>query len=107
MTLQEKNKPFAPRIHERGNPKSLGEHVPRAFLSIFRENEEHFTKGSGRLEFAHRLTDKRNPLTARVWANRVWMHVTGTPLVESPGDFGPQTPEPTQLELLDHLATFL
>ena len=107
MTLQEKNKPFAPRIHERGNPKSLGEHVPRAFLSIFRENDEHFTKGSGRLEFAHRLTDKRNPLTARVWANRVWMHVTGTPLVESPGDFGPQTPEPTQLELLDHLATFL
>jgi hypothetical protein len=107
MVLREKPKPFAPRIHERGNPKSQGDHVPRAFLSLFRKKDEHFSQGSGRLEFARRLTDNRNPLTARVWANRVWMHLTGSPLVDSPGDFGPQTPEPLQLELLDHLAVFL
>ena len=107
MILREKNKPFAARIHERGNPRAQGEHVPRAFLSLFRAKDEHFKNGSGRLEFAHRLTDDRNPLTARVWANRVWMHLTGTPLVDSPGDFGPQTPSPLQLALLDHLALFL
>lgn len=104
MVLREKPKPYNPRIHERGNPSAQGDPVPRAFLSILREENEHFTKGSGRLEFAQRLTDDRNPLTARVWANRVWMHLTGSPLVDSPGDFGPQTPAPLQLALLDHLA---
>lgn len=107
MVLQEKGKPCDPRIHERGNPRAQGDPVPRAFLSLFREKGEHFDEGSGRLEFARRLTDDRNPLTARVWANRVWMHLTGTPLVDSPGDFGPQTPAPLQLPLLDHLAHFL
>jgi hypothetical protein len=107
MIVREKPQPDNPRIHERGNPGAQGEQVPRAFLSIFREKEEHFTQGSGRLEFAHRLTDDRNPLTARVWANRVWMHLTGTPLVDDPGDFGPQTSQPIQLPLLDHLALLL
>lgn len=107
MVLREKPHPFNPRIHERGNPRTQGESVFRAFLSIFREKDEHFTKGSGRLEFAHRLTDNRNPLTSRVWANRVWMHLTGSPIVNSPGDFGPQTERPIQLELLDSLALFL
>ena len=107
MVLREKPHPVNPRIHERGNPRTQGESVFRAFLSIFREKDEHFTKGSGRLEFAHRLTDNRNPLTSRVWANRVWMHLTGSPIVNSPGDFGPQTERPIQLELLDSLALFL
>jgi hypothetical protein len=107
MVVQEKPKPFNPRIHERGNPGAQGEQVPRAFLSILREKDEHFTQGSGRLEFAHRLTDDRNPLTARVWANRVWMHLTGTSLSDDPGDFGPQTAEPLQRPLLDHLALHL
>lgn len=107
MVVREKPTPYDPRIHERGNPAAKGDPVPRAFLSILREEKEHFTQGSGRLEFAHRLTDDRNPLTARVWANRVWMHLTGTPLVDSTGDFGPQTPEPIQLALLDHLAIYL
>ena len=107
MILRERPKPFNPRIHERGNPKNQGDHVSRAFLSIFSKKGEHFSQGSGRLEFAHRLTDNRNPLTARVWANRVWMHLTGSPLVDTPGDFGPQTLRPLQHELLDHLAVFL
>lgn len=107
MVLREKTQPVNPHIHERGNPRTQGDSVPRAFLSIFREKDEHFIKGSGRLEFAHRLTDNRNPLTSRVWANRVWMHLTGSPIVNSPGDFGPQTERPIQLELLDSLALFL
>ena len=107
MVVREKPKPVNPRIHERGNPRTQGKPVPRAFLSFLREKDEHFTEGSGRLEFAHRLTDDRNPLTSRVWANRVWMHLTGSPLVNSPGDFGPQTESPIQLELLDSLALFL
>ncbi|YCM45559.1 DUF1549 and DUF1553 domain-containing protein [Verrucomicrobiaceae bacterium 227] len=107
MVVRERPKPIAPVIFERGNPGARGEKIPRAFLTIFREKDEVFQQGSGRLEFAHRLTDDRNPLTARVWVNRVWMHLTGIPLVESPGDFGVQTREPVQRDLLDHLALFL
>ena len=96
-----------PYIFTRGNPGARGEKVPRQFLKIFRKEGEVFKNGSGRLELAMRLTDDRNPLTARVWANRVWMHVMGTPLVDTPGDFGVETEKPKQLELLDHLAHFL
>ena len=97
-----------PVIFERGQPGSRGSRVPRAFPAFFRENPDAvFTEGSGRLELARELTRDGNPLTARVWANRVWMHLMGAPLVNSPGDFGVQTPEPLQRELLDHLAVFL
>lgn len=106
MTLVE-GKPRQPVIYERGNHRVRGEKVPRRFLELFRDKDEIFTQGSGRLELAHRLTDERNPLTARVWANRVWMHLTGTPLVDSPGDFGVECAKPLQLPLLDHLALFL
>ena len=106
MSLVERN-PRKGFIFDRGNPQVRGEEVPRRFLKIFREEGEVFTQKSGRLELAHRLTDDRNPLTARVWANRVWMHLTGAPLVDSPGDFGVECEKPLQLPLLDHLALFL
>lgn len=50
------------------------------------------------------LVSRENPLTARVWANRVWQHHFGKGLVETPGDFGVQTPEPTLRAVLDWLA---
>jgi hypothetical protein len=59
------------------------------------------------LELAQAIASPQNPLTARVWVNRVWMHHFGQPLVESPSDFGLQTPRPLQHELLDFLADFL
>ena len=107
MVVRERPSPVEAVIFERGNPGARGAKVPRAFLSHFRDSEEVFQNGSGRLEFAHRLTDQRNPLTARVWVNRVWMHLMGSPLVDSPGDFGVQTPKPLQLEALDFLAVDL
>ncbi|MEN8736554.1 MAG: DUF1549 and DUF1553 domain-containing protein [Akkermansiaceae bacterium] len=106
MSLIEGN-PRKGFIFDRGNPNARGEEVPRRFLKIFRKEGEVFTHKSGRLELAHRLTDHRNPLTARVWANRVWMHLTGSPLVDSPGDFGVECAKPLQLPLLDYLAVFL
>ncbi|MDA8032345.1 MAG: DUF1553 domain-containing protein, partial [Alphaproteobacteria bacterium] len=59
---------------------------------------------SGRLELAAALTSKDNPLTARVMMNRVWMHLTGKPLVETTSNFGYAGTEPTNPELLDYLA---
>ncbi|MGJ8695514.1 MAG: DUF1549 and DUF1553 domain-containing protein [Verrucomicrobiaceae bacterium] len=107
MVVREGAKAVEPYVFERGNPSARGEVVPRRFLKILREKGEVFEEGSGRLELAHRLTDERNPLTARVWANRVWMHVMGSPLVDSPGEFGVETEVPLQLAVLDHLAIYL
>ncbi len=106
MSLVDLPQPREMRVFLRGNPNNLGESAPRQFLTaINTAGHKPFTHGSGRLELARAITDPRNPLTARVIVNRVWMHHFGQPLVRTPSDFGLQSDPPTHPELLDHLAT--
>ena len=57
-----------------------------------------------RLQFARWITDKANPLTARVFVNRLWQHHFGQALVRSPNNFGFKGELPTHPQLLDWLA---
>lgn len=57
-----------------------------------------------RLSLAKWMVDQKNPLTARVAVNHIWLRHFGKPLVESVFDFGLRAKKPQQLKLLDFLA---
>jgi hypothetical protein len=104
MTVEESEKPTNPRLFIRGNPGTPGDEVPRRFLEVLCEGKPETFKTGGRLELAKAIVDPSNPLTARVWVNRVWMHHFGAGIVRTPSDFGVRGEPPTHPELLDWLA---
>lgn len=93
----------------RGNLRKPGEPAPRRFLQVLSEGDpELFLEGSGRRQLAEAVVDEENPLTSRVFVNRVWMHHFGKALVRTPSNFGSLGEQPTHPRLLDWLtATFL
>ncbi|HEU0174314.1 MAG TPA: PSD1 and planctomycete cytochrome C domain-containing protein [Blastocatellia bacterium] len=101
--------PANARIHRRGDPKSLGDEVPRGFLTILSPGgarqipKDH--RGSGREFLAGWIADAKNPLTARVMVNRIWAYHFGKGIVQTPNDFGARGHAPTHPELLDWLAS--
>ena len=105
MALMDKSKAVEPVIFLRGNPGRQGKKVPRQYLDVLsHDDQKPFSKGSGRLEMAEKIASAKNPLTARVWVNRVWMHHFGEGLVRTPSDFGTRGEAPTHPMLLDTLA---
>ncbi|MEM9367287.1 MAG: DUF1553 domain-containing protein [Planctomycetota bacterium] len=93
-------------VHIRGEPDMVGELVPRGFLQVCGPGDAriHQPRGSGRLELARWLTDPDHPLVARVFVNRIWMHLMGEGIVRTVDNFGLQGDRPSHPELLDYLA---
>jgi hypothetical protein len=89
----------------RGDLRKPGEVVSRRFLEIVGgADQKDFGDGSGRKELAEAVVDPKNPLTARVFVNRVWQWHFGRALVRTPSNFGILGEKPTHPQLLDWLA---
>ncbi|MBI1249598.1 DUF1553 domain-containing protein [bacterium] len=105
MVMRERDEPRVSHIRVRGAWDQLGEEVqPGLPMQLFNVVPE---EKPNRLQLAHWLVDKRNPLTARVVVNRYWQHYFGTGLVETVGDFGTRGALPSHPKLLDYLASEL
>src|SRR5262249_19673511 len=75
MVMVDIPKPHDARVLLRGSPGNLGPIAPRQFLPVLSDGKpKPLTDGSGRLQLAQAIADKANPLTARVFVNRMWLH---------------------------------
>ncbi|GIX00291.1 MAG: xanthan lyase [Pirellulaceae bacterium] len=108
LTIEEKRPPQDIPIHIRGDVHNLGQTVPRGFLTALGPAQPQIpAHSSGRWELAQWIASEKNPLTARVYANRLWLWLIGSSLAGDPNNFGTTVEPPSHPELLDWLASQL
>jgi hypothetical protein len=92
----------ATKIQLRGNFLDPGDPVTAGVPAAFHK----FPDGAppSRLGVAEWLVSRDNPLTPRVWANRIWARLFGVGIVETEEDFGALGSAPINPDLLDWLA---
>jgi cytochrome c553 len=106
MAIYDAPRPKDSPVLIRGEAGNRGANVPRQFLEVLSgPTRAAFTNGSGRLDLAHAIVNKNNPLTPRVMVNRVWLHHFGEGFVPTPDDLGTMSEPPSHPELIDYLAS--
>lgn len=105
LVLQERDKPRQTHRLERGDFLQPAEAVTPGVPEFLHPLPAHAQPT--RLAFAHWLTDRNSPTTARSIVNRVWQAYFGSGLVATAEDLGTQGETPSHPELLDWLAVEL
>jgi len=101
MVMQE-GKPRDAFMLDRGEYDKRGDKVEPglpAFLPPLPEGQQ-----ANRLSLARWIVSRDNPLTARVWVNRIWERFFGVGLVKTSENLGNQASYPSHPQLLDWLA---
>ena len=106
MSARDREEPEDCRVYIRGEVTTPGKRVARGNLRFLNlSGIAPISAGeSGRRQLAEWLAHDQNPLTPRVYVNRVWQQLFGRGLVTTPDDFGKTGEKPSHPQLLDHLA---
>ncbi len=96
--------PRVVRILPRGNWLDDSGEVVTPAVPSFLASLDVQSRRPNRLDLAHWLVDRKNPLVARVFVNRLWAMFFGQGIVKTAEDFGSQGAPPSHPELLDWLA---
>jgi hypothetical protein len=93
-------------VLKRGDPQRKGEVLGPRVLTLLSPDAgaELPDVPAPRTRLANWVANPDNPLTGRVWVNRVWQYHFGRGLVSTPNDFGNNGAKPSHPELLDYLA---
>jgi mono/diheme cytochrome c family protein len=111
--LSDNAEPSQSYLLRRGDPVGFGEPVEagvptvleNAALKPYRPVSPYAGASGRRLALAQWLTQPNHPLTARVAVNQLWLRHFGRGIVPSVSNFGHSGAAPSNLELLDWLAT--
>ena len=104
MAVREEEEIGDTQVRIRGLVAQHGATVPRGFLQVAGGTAKFSGKESGRRELAGWIATSANPLTARVFVNRVWGWLFGEGIVRTTENFGTTGEKPSHPELLDDLA---
>ena len=105
LAMRRRKMPRLTRVHIRGDFLDLGEKVSPGVPAVLHPLPRlQRPRERTRLDLAHWLVAKENPLVGRVTMNRHWQRFFGAGLVSTSGDFGRQGAKPTHPKLLDWLA---
>jgi Protein of unknown function (DUF1553)/Protein of unknown function (DUF1549)/Planctomycete cytochrome C len=96
--------PRETRILPRGNWMDDSGPIVEPAIPEFLGNLDTGGRRASRLDLANWLVSSKNPLTARVYMNRMWSEFFGTGLSKALEDVGSQGEWPSHPELLDWLA---
>jgi hypothetical protein len=111
--LWDRGAPSHTYIYKRGDFQNSGRLVGPGVPSVLTDGKTPFVvappwpgaqKTGARLALGRWLVRPENPLTARVWVNRLWQHHFGSGIVATVENFGRSGALPTHPELLDWLA---
>ncbi|MBI3470063.1 MAG: PSD1 domain-containing protein [Candidatus Solibacter usitatus] len=104
VVVAESGDPAQTRILPRGNWMDDSGEIVEPAIPAFLGKLDTGGRRATRLDLANWLVSPANPLTARVFANRLWRQFFGTGLSKTLDDLGSQGEWPVHAELLDWLA---
>ncbi len=104
VMITESAPPRETRILPRGNWMDDSGQIVQPSIPEFLGHLDTQGRRATRLDLANWLVSPNNPLTARVYMNRMWAEFFGTGISKSVEDLGSQGEWPSHLELLNWLA---